>query len=73
MKVKIIFKIQYGQIYRADYNVIIGKRSKFKIQYGQIYSFFIGNLCLSITEFKIQYGQIYRDFLLLRYPFAIGI
>ena len=33
------FKIQYRQIYRADYNVIIGKRSKFKIQYGQIYSY----------------------------------
>ena len=35
---KPLFKIQYGEIYRAQKIVIYGPEGIFKIQYGEIYS-----------------------------------
>ena len=34
----ILFKIQYGQIYRVEIYIAGRKSDMFKIQYGQIYS-----------------------------------
>ena len=54
------FKIQYRQIYRADYNVIIGSEVNLKSNMDR---FIVTPVQWfpSCPIFKIQYGQIYRN------------
>ena len=60
------FKIQYRQIYRADYNVIIGSEVNLKSNMDR---FIVTPVQWfpSCPIFKIQYGQIYSLMLLCNY------